>query len=159
MSRVSAKVDRELTDEDFKFRQKFTFDKYYIRETRLICSQGNELSPASRHDFKFKDYAPWVFRHLRALFHLDPADYLISLTSHILLSELYCLPVLGLMIVAPPVKAEVSFTFHETIDSSLKPFITQNISTLERSFDSTLNTLKRIQIHSYLNSMAYIESR
>lgn len=28
MSRVSAKVDRELTDEDFKFRQKFTFDKY-----------------------------------------------------------------------------------------------------------------------------------
>lgn len=53
-----------------------------------MCSQGNELSPASKHDFKFKDYAPWVFRHLRALFHLDPADYLISLTSHILLSEL-----------------------------------------------------------------------
>jgi 1-phosphatidylinositol-4-phosphate 5-kinase len=53
-----------------------------------IYSQGNELSPASKHDFKFKDYAPWVFRHLRALFHLDPADYLISLTSHILLSEL-----------------------------------------------------------------------
>ena len=51
-------------------------------------SQGNELSPASKHDFKFKDYAPWVFRHLRALFHLDTADYLISLTSHILLSEL-----------------------------------------------------------------------
>ena len=46
------------------------------------------MSPASKHDFKFKDYAPWVFRHLRALFHLDPADYLISLTSHILLSEL-----------------------------------------------------------------------
>ena len=27
VSRVSAKVNRELTDEDFKFRQKFTFDK------------------------------------------------------------------------------------------------------------------------------------
>lgn len=54
----------------------------------LICSQGNELSPASRHDFKFKDYAPWVFRHLREIFHIETADYLISLTSHILLSEL-----------------------------------------------------------------------
>ena len=29
VSRVSAKVNRELTDEDFKFRQKFTFDKYH----------------------------------------------------------------------------------------------------------------------------------
>ena len=51
-------------------------------------SKGNELSPAAKHDFRFKDYAPWVFRHLRALFHLDPADYLVSLTSRILLSEL-----------------------------------------------------------------------
>jgi 1-phosphatidylinositol-4-phosphate 5-kinase len=51
-------------------------------------SKGNELSPASKHDFRFKDYAPWVFRHLRSLFHLDPADYLVSLTSRILLSEL-----------------------------------------------------------------------
>jgi len=93
VSRVSAKVDRELTDEDFKFCQKFTFDKYIITTdvrspNTNDSSQGNELSPASKHDFKFKDYAPWVFRHLRALFHLDPADYLISLTSHILLSEL-----------------------------------------------------------------------
>lgn len=53
-----------------------------------MTSKGNELSPASKHDFRFKDYAPWVFRHLRALFHLDPADYLVSLTSRILLSEL-----------------------------------------------------------------------
>ena len=30
VSRVSAKVDRELTDEDFKFRQKFTFDKWFL---------------------------------------------------------------------------------------------------------------------------------
>jgi 1-phosphatidylinositol-4-phosphate 5-kinase len=68
--------------------------KVYIRQVlpssqvSNVYSQGNELSPASKHDFKFKDYAPWVFRHLRALFHLDAADYLISLTSHILLSEL-----------------------------------------------------------------------
>lgn len=50
---------------------------------------GNELTPSARYDFKFKDYAPWVFRHMRAEnFHLDPADYLLSLTSKYILSEL-----------------------------------------------------------------------
>lgn len=52
------------------------------------CSTGNELTPSARYDFKFKDYAPWVFRHLRANFGLDPADYLVSLTSKYILSEL-----------------------------------------------------------------------
>lgn len=44
--------------------------------------------PSAKYDFKFKDYAPWVFRHLRQLFHLDPADYLMSLTGKYILSEL-----------------------------------------------------------------------
>lgn len=52
------------------------------------CSTGNELMPSAKYDFKFKDYAPWVFRHLRAKFRLDPADYLMSLTSKYILSEL-----------------------------------------------------------------------
>jgi len=51
-------------------------------------SAGNELVPSAKYDFKFKDYAPWVFRHLRALFRLDPADYLVSLTNKYILSEL-----------------------------------------------------------------------
>lgn len=51
-------------------------------------STGNELVPSAKYDFKFKDYAPWVFRHLRALFRLDPADYLMSLTGKYILSEL-----------------------------------------------------------------------
>lgn len=46
------------------------------------------MTPSTQYDFKFKDYAPWVFRHLRASFNLDPADYLISLTSRYILSEL-----------------------------------------------------------------------
>jgi 1-phosphatidylinositol-4-phosphate 5-kinase len=55
----------------------------------LTCySTGNELTPSAKYDFKFKDYAPWVFRHLRATFKLDPADYLMSLTSKYILSEL-----------------------------------------------------------------------
>lgn len=55
----------------------------------LTCSSaGNELVPSAKYDFKFKDYAPWVFRHLRTRFRLDPADYLMSLTGKYILSEL-----------------------------------------------------------------------
>ena len=77
VSRTNAKMDRDLTDQDFDARHKFSFD-----------ITGNELTPSAKYDFKFKDYAPWVFRRLRAKFHLDPADYLISLTSKYILSEL-----------------------------------------------------------------------
>ena len=52
-------------------------------------SIGNELTPSAKYDFKFKDYAPWIFRDLRdEHFHLDPADYLLSLTAKYILSEL-----------------------------------------------------------------------
>ena len=51
-------------------------------------SIGNELTPSARYDFKFKDYAHWIFRELREYFHLDPADYLLSLTAKYILSEL-----------------------------------------------------------------------
>ncbi|KAH8880321.1 SAICAR synthase-like protein [Thozetella sp. PMI_491] len=77
VSRTNAKLDRPLTDADFHTKQKSTFDV-----------AGNELVPSAKYDFKFKDYAPWVFRHLRALFRLDPADYLMSLTGKYILSEL-----------------------------------------------------------------------
>lgn len=77
VSRINAKLDRELTDADFTASHKFSFDV-----------TGNELTPSAKYDFKFKDYAPWVFRHLRSTFQLDPADYLVSLTSKYILSEL-----------------------------------------------------------------------
>lgn len=77
VSRTNAKMDRELTDADFDAKHKFSFD-----------ITGNELTPSAKYDFKFKDYAPWVFRHLRSIFGLDPADYLMSLTSKYILSEL-----------------------------------------------------------------------
>ncbi|KAK7032913.1 phosphatidylinositol phosphate kinase PIPK5 [Favolaschia claudopus] len=78
VSRCQAKVKRPLTDEDFSARHKFSFD--------IV---GNELTPSAKYDFKFKDYAPWVFRELREdYFHLDPADYLLSLTAKYILSEL-----------------------------------------------------------------------
>jgi len=77
VSRTNAKIDRMLTDADFSARHKHSFD-----------ITGNELTPSAKYDFKFKDYSPWVFRHLRAIFGLDPADYLMSLTSKYILSEL-----------------------------------------------------------------------
>ena len=77
VSRTNAKLDRPLTDKDFTASHKFSFD-----------ITGNELTPSAKYDFKFKDYAPWVFRHLRANFGIDPAEYLMSLTSKYILSEL-----------------------------------------------------------------------
>ncbi|TGZ82827.1 SAICAR synthase-like protein [Ascodesmis nigricans] len=77
VSRINAKMHRDLTEEDFSACHKFSFDM-----------TGNELTPSAKYDFKFKDYSPWVFRDLRAKFGLDPADYLMSLTSKYILSEL-----------------------------------------------------------------------
>jgi 1-phosphatidylinositol-4-phosphate 5-kinase len=76
VSRCSG-VPKPLKDADFDVIQKLRFD-----------SSGNELTPSSKYDFKFKDYCPTVFRELRGLFGLDPADYLVSLTSKYILSEL-----------------------------------------------------------------------
>ncbi|KAF9993540.1 Phosphatidylinositol-4-phosphate 5-kinase [Entomortierella chlamydospora] len=77
VSRCNAKPQRALVDEDFTAAHKLAFD-----------ITGNELTPSSKYDFKFKDYAPWVFRHLRQDFHIDASDYLVSLTSKYILSEL-----------------------------------------------------------------------
>ncbi|KAF9358844.1 Phosphatidylinositol-4-phosphate 5-kinase [Mortierella sp. AD094] len=77
VSRCQAKPQRALVDEDFTSAHKLAFD-----------ITGNELTPSSKYDFKFKDYAPWVFRNLREDFHIDASDYLVSLTSKYILSEL-----------------------------------------------------------------------
>ncbi|CAG8491961.1 7865_t:CDS:10 [Paraglomus occultum] len=77
VSRCNAKPQRPLTDVDFTAAHKLAFD-----------ITGNELTPSAKYDFKFKDYAPWVFRNLRSIFHIDAADYLVSLTSKYILSEL-----------------------------------------------------------------------
>ncbi|SCW04092.1 LAFE_0H05754g1_1 [Lachancea fermentati] len=76
VSRCSG-IMKPLTPRDFRFTKKLAFDFH-----------GNELTPSSQYAFKFKDYCPEVFRELRALFGLDPADYLMSLTSKYILSEL-----------------------------------------------------------------------
>ncbi|KAG8897327.1 Phosphatidylinositol-4-phosphate 5-kinase, partial [Tulasnella sp. 417] len=78
VSRWGAKIKRPLTDVDFTSSHKYSFD-----------IAGNELTPSVKYDFKFKDYAPNVFRELREdIFHIDPSDYLVSITGKYILSEL-----------------------------------------------------------------------
>lgn len=76
VSRCSG-IMKKLCDDDFKTTKKLTFNM-----------DGSELTPSSKYDFKFKDYCPEVFRDLRNLFGLDPADYLVSITGKYILSEL-----------------------------------------------------------------------
>ena len=78
VSRCQAKPARSLTARDFKTAQKLTFD-----------ALGTDRTPSSKFDFKFKDYAPWVFRFLRHSFSIDAAEYLVELTGRYILSELY----------------------------------------------------------------------
>ncbi|KAJ3194870.1 Phosphatidylinositol-4-phosphate 5-kinase [Irineochytrium annulatum] len=77
VSRCNARPARELDAADFAAAHKLAFDV-----------TGNEMTPSSRYDFKFKDYAPWVFRRIRELFHVDANEYLLSLTGKYVLSEL-----------------------------------------------------------------------
>ncbi|KAI9020507.1 hypothetical protein DFJ74DRAFT_673423 [Hyaloraphidium curvatum] len=77
VSRCTAKPWRALEPEDFTAAHKLAFD-----------ITGDELTPSSKYDFKFKDYAPWVFRAIRDVSRIDPADYLVSLTGKYVLSEL-----------------------------------------------------------------------
>ncbi|KAI9361640.1 hypothetical protein DFJ73DRAFT_621018 [Zopfochytrium polystomum] len=77
VSRCNARQVRELEDADFEAAHKLAFD-----------ITGNELTPSSRYDFKFKDYAPFVFRKIRESFRVDTEEYLTSLTGKYMLSEL-----------------------------------------------------------------------
>ncbi|KAJ1548997.1 Phosphatidylinositol-4-phosphate 5-kinase [Cladochytrium tenue] len=77
VSRCNSHRNRELDAGDFVAAHKLAFDV-----------SGNELAPTAGYDFKFKDYSPWVFRHIRELFHVEESDYLTSLTGKYVLSEL-----------------------------------------------------------------------
>ncbi|RKO84172.1 hypothetical protein BDK51DRAFT_46799, partial [Blyttiomyces helicus] len=69
-SRNNAKPPRDIEDADYLAAHKLAFDV-----------TGNEMTPKSKYDFKFKDYAPWVFRYLREAFHVDSNEYLYVLSE------------------------------------------------------------------------------
>lgn len=76
VSRSFSKPLGEISPFDFKASHKLAFD-----------SNGNELTPTSEYDFKFKDYCPLIFRRIREFFHVDSSEYLLSLTGKYLLGE------------------------------------------------------------------------
>ena len=69
------RLSRRLTMKDF-----MTVEKY-IFPLSPAMSAGSSMK--SSVDFKFKDYAPLCFRHLRNLWKVDPAEYLLSICGNL----------------------------------------------------------------------------
>ncbi|KAL1815658.1 hypothetical protein ACET3Z_018232 [Daucus carota] len=75
-----ASVVRDLKPNDFEPREKFW--------TRFP-SEGSKMTPPHPSaEFRWKDYCPVVFRHLRELFQVDPADYMLAICGSDALREL-----------------------------------------------------------------------
>ncbi|KAL3634752.1 Phosphatidylinositol 4-phosphate 5-kinase 2 [Castilleja foliolosa] len=75
-----ASIVRELKSSDFDPNEKIW--------TRFL-PEGSKLTPPHQSiDFRWKDYCPVVFRHLRELFKVDPADYMLAICGNDALREL-----------------------------------------------------------------------
>ncbi|CAN8287896.1 unnamed protein product [Cochlearia groenlandica] len=74
-----ASVLRELRHCDFDPK-----DKQWTR----FPTEGSKFTPPHLSvEFKWKDYCPIVFRHLRELFTIDPADYMLAICGNESLRE------------------------------------------------------------------------
>lgn len=75
-----ASILRDLKSNDFDPKEKFW--------TRFP-PEGSKLTPPHQAgEFRWKDYCPVVFRHLRELFQVDPADYMLAICGNDALREL-----------------------------------------------------------------------
>ncbi|XP_010272887.1 PREDICTED: phosphatidylinositol 4-phosphate 5-kinase 1-like [Nelumbo nucifera] len=71
---------RDLRPADFDPRE-----KYWTR----FPPEGSKVTPPHQSvEFRWKDYCPMVFRHLRELFQIDPADYMLAICGNDALREL-----------------------------------------------------------------------
>ncbi|CAM9002328.1 unnamed protein product [Rhodiola kirilowii] len=75
-----ASVSRDLKPSDFEPKEKFW--------TRFPPEGSKTTPPHQSMDFRWKDYCPVVFRHLRELFQVDPADYMLAICGNAALREL-----------------------------------------------------------------------
>ncbi|KAK4767606.1 hypothetical protein SAY86_015356 [Trapa natans] len=69
-----------LQQSDFDPKEKFW--------TRFPPEGSKTTPPHQSPDFRWKDYCPAVFRHLRELFQIDPADYMLAICGNDALREL-----------------------------------------------------------------------
>ncbi|KAL3641318.1 Phosphatidylinositol 4-phosphate 5-kinase 1 [Castilleja foliolosa] len=75
-----ASILRDLKPSDFDPKEKF-WTKF--------PSLGSKITPPHQSaEFRWKDYCPNVFRHLRKLFQVDPADYMLAICGNDALREL-----------------------------------------------------------------------
>eukprot|EP00250_Pteridium_aquilinum_P018594 c24131_g4_i1 orf=168-2762(-) len=80
VGKITPEPMREVGPADFGPRARFWMN--FPRE-------GSQLTPPHQSvDFKWKDYCPMVFRHLRELFKIDSADYMLSICGDSALREL-----------------------------------------------------------------------
>lgn len=75
-----ASICRELKPSDFDPNEKFW--------TRFPTEGSKTTPPHQSVEFRWKDYCPVVFRHLRGLFQIDPADYMLAICGNDALREL-----------------------------------------------------------------------
>ncbi|XP_027360793.1 phosphatidylinositol 4-phosphate 5-kinase 2-like [Abrus precatorius] len=73
-------VSRGLRPGDFDPKEKFW--------TRFPPEGSKFTPPHQSVDFRWKDYCPMVFRHLRELFAIDPADYMLAICGDDTLREM-----------------------------------------------------------------------
>ncbi|KAJ6930552.1 phosphatidylinositol 4-phosphate 5-kinase 1-like [Populus alba x Populus x berolinensis] len=75
-----AQILRDLKPSDFDPKEKFW--------TRFPPEGSKITPPHQSSDFRWKDYCPVVFRRLRELFQVDPADYMLAICGNDALREL-----------------------------------------------------------------------
>ncbi|XP_022962490.1 phosphatidylinositol 4-phosphate 5-kinase 1-like [Cucurbita moschata] len=75
-----ASILRDLRPSDFDPKEKFW--------TRFPPEGSKVTPPHQSVEFRWKDYCPLVFRHLRDLFRVDPADYMLAICGNGTLREL-----------------------------------------------------------------------
>ena len=75
-----ASVLRELRQGDLDSKEKLW--------TRFPPEGSKVTPPYQSVDFKWKDYCPMVFRHLRELFTIDPAEYMLAICGTDTLREM-----------------------------------------------------------------------
>jgi len=85
VGQITPKPHRALVPEDFSETVKMELPRLGSSRT----------PPHQSYDFKFKDYAPMVFRHLRERFGVDAADFMVRMLRACslifkLLSHWYC---------------------------------------------------------------------
>ncbi|KAL2942775.1 Phosphatidylinositol 4-phosphate 5-kinase 1 [Bienertia sinuspersici] len=74
-----ASKTRDIKTSDFEPKEKFW--------TRFPPEGSKHTPPHQSVDFRWKDYCPMVFRHLRELFGIDPAEYMLAICGSDALRE------------------------------------------------------------------------